>query len=139
MTQTQDQPTLLIPARCRELPAVPVLIRVPMVAGGPRAPHRRTRRRRLRREVRVAAFALLSAFPFTMGFLFVGGDRPGTLAVAATSLEVSGGDEPTTSLPITLEPVVSISAQGPDLDVPVVLPGYLLPADLTEEVSDGGY
>src|SRR3954470_13363926 len=118
MTQTQDQPTLLIPARCRELPAVPVLIRVPMVAGASRAAHRRPRRRRLRREVRVAAFALLSAFPFSLSFFLAGGDRPGTLAIAATTLEVDVADEPASSLPITLEPIVSISAQGRDLDAP---------------------
>ncbi|WP_435019871.1 hypothetical protein TA3x_001523 [Tundrisphaera sp. TA3] len=140
MTQTQDKPTLLIPAARRELPAVPVLIRVPMVAGVARGPRHRPRRRRLRREVRFAALALLTAFPVSLGLFLASGDRAEALAIAATTtLDIECDEPPIQCLSLRLEPIVSTAAPILDRDVPVVLPGYLLPAEVNEETSDGGH
>ena len=140
MTMTQELPTLARPARRRELPAVPVLIRVPMMAGVvPISRPDSRRRRRLRREVRVAAFALLFASPVFLGVFLLGSDRPGSSVIAATSRDSGDQNPPLLALPSRPGPIVTLSAPSRDRGVPVILPGYLLPADATEETSDGGY
>lgn len=143
MTQTQERPLLVIPASRRESPAVPVLIRVPMMAGSTRNPVIRLqprRRRRLRREVRLVAMLLLCVLPISAGVYAFGGLRAVSSPTLVAALPNSGDEilsEP--MLSIQHEPIVTLSAPTRENEVPVVLPGYLLPAESTEETSHGGH
>lgn len=149
MTSTQERPLLMIPASRRESPAVPVLIRVPNLAGAARGPVIRLqprRRRRLRREVRVAATLLLLSSPFAAAasLFAVGGLPPASRDAAEVAsdsipeLIAEAEDEAVAPLRVRLQPIVALSAPVRDAEVPVVVPGYLLPAEATEETSDGG-
>lgn len=135
MTQTLETPTMLSPTRRRPRPALPVLIRIPTLAPSG-ASRRRTPRRRLRREVRVAALALLSILPLTLSIFALAGDRviPRAAPVAADGEALGRPGAP--SITISLEPVVTVRR---DLETPVFLPGYLLPVEAAEESSDGGH
>ena len=141
MTQTCEPSTLLTPTRRGPSTAPPVLISVPNLAPASRGPRPRVRRRRLRREIRVAGYALLAILPLSTAFVTFGGDKLPPLAPRLTAehrvASVERGDRqaPVISL-APLEPVVSVRR---DLDAPVILPGYLLPADTPEESSDGGH
>jgi hypothetical protein len=138
MIPTQDTTTLLTPALRRSVSAVPVLIQIPNL-GPSRVPQRRARRRRLRREVRVAGYLLLAILPITIAFASMGGYRLSPLA--ASSLALPSESEASTSrevpaVSLSLEPISSVSR---DFECPVFLPGTLLPADSTEEGGDGGH
>src|SRR4051812_5588429 len=85
MTQTQDTATLLTPARRRSASAVPVLIQIPNL-GPSRAPQRRVRRRRLRREVRVAGYLMLAVVPISIAFASLGGPRLSPLAASSLAI-----------------------------------------------------
>ena len=141
MTQTQEPPIHQTLARRRAFPAAPVLIRIPAVAAGSRASICRARRRRLRREVRVAGYFLLATLSLSMAYACLGGkSRP--VPIASTR---AIGDEPAASesilpaISITLEP--ALAAQPSDFAAsPVFLSSQLLPADVVpEETSHGGH
>ena len=139
MTQTCELTTRPTPARRRTSAPLPVLISIPNLSVvGTRSPRTRVRRRRLRREVRVAGYALLAIFPLSMAFVTLGVDKfpPLTARLViehrATSTETSTLQAPM----ISLDPVITVQR---DRETPVFLPGYLLPADAPEESSDGGH
>jgi hypothetical protein len=138
MTQTFETPTL--PTQSRPLPigALPILISVPKLTAHVRGP-RPCGRRRLRREVRVAACALLALLPVSMALVAFAGNRLPTLAAGLT---IAGPDEatPRPTAVISLEPLepVVVTVRR-ELEPPVILPGILLPVDTTEESSDGGH
>lgn len=141
MTQTCEALKLKTPARRRRSQPLPVLISIPNLSVPTRSPRPRVRRRRLRREVRVLGSALLVILPLAIAFLTLGGDKLPRLAARvvvespAASPELSIAGTPRISL-APLEPIVSLQS---DLDAPVILPGYLLPADAAEESTDGGH
>jgi hypothetical protein len=115
----------------------------------------RPRRRRLRREVRVAGCALLALLPLvcvcTVGWL----SRSSQALAASISNETArhaAQDQrdldrltnSTVAEQLGLPSVVVLSIEpaavvpGPDKEVPVVLPGYVLPDDSLEESSHAG-
>ena len=143
MTQTLE--TLNMPSQVRRRPteALPVLISVPKLTARVRGPRARGRRR-LRREVRVAACALLAILPASMALFAFSGDGLPTLAAGLTigRPATSSPDEPATrpAAVISLEPLEPVVVTvGRDPEPPVILPGILLPADTPEESSDGGH
>ena len=133
-------------------PIIPVLIRVPSLdptTGARRRPP--IRRRRLRREVRMAGSLLIMATPLAWALMMMGGRDPEPLAgVPARLIGIEGlgtsVDEsarnpaiarPSTSLgpetAATVGPASPRATWGP-----VVLPGYLLPMDGNEEPAHAG-
>ena len=77
-------------------------------------------RRRLRREVRLAAWALLTLFPLCGAALFLRGAVPARNPAAPVSITIG---PPAASWEVT---------------APVVFPGYLLPDDGAEEPRHAG-
>jgi hypothetical protein len=148
MTQTQTRETSNLPnsARPRPVEALPVLISIPNLATSGRGPRPKARRRRLRREARVAAYALLAILPASMALVAFGGERLPTLAAGLTverraaSTPESDEPAPRAAAVISLEPLepVIVTVRR-ELEAPVILPGILLPADTPEESSDGGH
>jgi len=120
--------------------------RTPRAGGRPR--------RRLRRGVRQACWSLLvlasMASTFTMGWTTRGGGYTGMPLLSASTFGRDSGDrspsfpagegpadDPTTDAgAAALEP--DPSAPVADVDVPVVLPGYVLPDDSREEPAHEG-
>jgi hypothetical protein len=110
---------------------------------------RRNRPRRLRRGVRLAAWSLMALMP-TLGGGALGWANLATRAAGPPAWNASGlirGEdrevEPTTaSIDVrsvfleSNEPVVG--APVSDLEVPVMIPGYLLPDDSLEEPAHEG-
>ena len=116
-------------------------------------------RRRLRREVRVTGCALLAFLPFVCVCTLGWQSRSSQLLAASISNELAGSqvqhaaqdrrDHARSTNSSVVEPiglpsfaVLSIDpaalAPGPAMEVPVVLPGYLLPDDSLEESSHAG-
>jgi hypothetical protein len=125
--------------------SAPILIQVPSVPAPVRALWRgtafptriRTRRRRLRREVRLAGYAFLLASPLALAAATLPAVRPGS------GLEAGGGDLAATQAPpvisISLEPAGVLPQRAGDTETaPVILPGYLLPDDGSEESVHAG-
>ncbi|MGE3819727.1 MAG: hypothetical protein AB7I30_09845 [Isosphaeraceae bacterium] len=84
------------------------------------------RRRRLRREVRLAGYALLALTSLsTAGILLQGGPD--------TSVPRSENAVRPPAISLSIEPAAVLRPGGT-----VVLPGYLLPADVSEEPSHAG-
>lgn len=133
---------------------VPVLIQVPAIPSSTRSTQRvsfrnfrrpATRRRRLRREVRMAGYTLLMASPLLLASLLLWGGRPTVSMASARTPEAEARDcdakdlaaasrPPTISLsiePSGLTPIVEVES-------PVVLPGYLLPDDGCEDTHHAG-
>jgi hypothetical protein len=144
MTETLETSNLLITTRPRAFEALPVLISIPNLATSGRGARPKVRRRRLRREVRVAGYVLLAILPASMALVAFGGERPPTMAAGLTverrgdSADHSIAPRPTPSISLEpLEPMVVTVHR--ELEAPVILPGYLLPADTSEESSDGGH
>ena len=134
MTQTSVSLTLSTVAGLRAVAPPPVLIVVPNLANPAGKIQPRVRRRRLRREVRFAGYALLVIFPLSLALGSFGGDRfpspaPGDRGPVPSRIH------PTISL-APLEPIVAVER---DRETPVFLPGYLLPADTPEDMSHGGH
>ena len=143
MTQTHEPLNLLTPIRPRPAEALPVLISIPNLATASRGPRPRTRRR-LRRELRVAGYVLLAIMPVSMALVAFGGERLPTLAAGltverrATSVSAEPAARPAAVISLEpLEPVIVTVRR--ELPAPVILPGILLPADTSEESSDGGH
>jgi hypothetical protein len=142
----------------------PVLIRVPALAGS--RPHVRVRparlrprpvvgvparRRRLRREVRVAGSALLFCVPMAFGLLTFWGPPRSSAGASAPSASIAASPavapqaesaarrEASPPLAtISFEPLVE-PTRPEDPKVPVVRPaGYLLPDDGPEESAHAG-
>lgn len=132
MTQTFETSNLMTLTRPRPAEALPVLISIPNLASLTRTTRPRPRRR-LRREVRLAGYALLALIPASMGFVAFGGGLPieGRLAPGVVT--------PLRASVISLAPLEPVVTVGRDLDAPVILQGYLLPVDTSEESSDGGH
>jgi hypothetical protein len=135
MIQTCEPKTRSTPARRRSAP-LPVLISIPTLETASQPRRVRVRRRRLRREVRVAGYALLILMPLSMAFAtFTGDKRP--FLTASPLPEHAETADPQTSISLSpLEPIVAADRQA---DEPVILPGLLLPVDASEESSDGGH
>jgi hypothetical protein len=128
-------------------PHVPVLIQVPALPGPTartmlRSSARTTmrRRRRLRREFRIAGSALLLGTPLacTLLFLFAGDPEPVGVPARLVGIEgVASADEmPRLTTPIA--PVVTVPPALRDSHAPVVLPDYVLPDDGSEESTHAG-
>jgi hypothetical protein len=144
MTQTLETSNLLITTRPRAFEALPVLISIPNLATSGRGARPKVRRRRLRREVRVAGYVLLAILPASMALVAFAGERLPTMAAGLT-VERRDASAETATAPrsagvISLEPLEPVVVTvHRELEAPVTLPGYLLPADTPEESSDGGH
>lgn len=136
--------------RPSDLPSVPLLIQVPELRA-PRArvarprprPTGEPRRRRLRREVRVTCYAVLTAMPLVIVSALMAWGRPSTLfgSIAPVAVEAvaasDGCDAPQAPvIQIVIDPTVLIPAT--EADSPVEFPGYLLPDDGPEEPRHAG-
>ncbi|MDR3619631.1 MAG: hypothetical protein P4L85_09790 [Paludisphaera borealis] len=91
-------------------------------------------RRRLKREIRVAAFAGLAFAPIILAASVwcLHPSRPLAAAeVATTSRPIDEPDSTPAAVLISIEPTVS--ANESETETPVVFPGYLLPDDHREE------
>ncbi len=144
MTQILEPSNCSMPARRRTLPAAPVLIRVPALSaptvGGRRAP---VRRRRLRREIRVAGYWLLALIPPSVACATWGGSHtPMLLAVNSPDRSVAAvaslTDDAQPRIMLSIEPVAAPQLREA-APCSVVLSGQLLPADAPEETAHGGY
>jgi hypothetical protein len=134
-------------------PVVPILIQVPAFpaptsrSAWPRVRARAAtspqRRRRLRREVRVAAYALMLAAPLVSAPVWIRGEWSSTVPGAARP-EPAPAAEGTDRAVAHHPPVISISIEpaagvtGTEAEPPVVFPGYLLPDDDSEEPAHAG-
>jgi hypothetical protein len=91
----------------------------------------------------VAGYLLLALLPASMAYFVLGGERLPTLAVGLSveAREAADADEivPRRAAMISIEPLEPVISVRRDVDAPVILPGYLLPADAAEESSDGGH
>lgn len=131
------------PARNPASDFAPVLIQVPALPVRARAPRtypagvRGRRRRRLRREVRVAATALLCGVPLTWALLTFAGpglDRSAHAAAdEAGRIAVAVADE-LPMVTISLEP----AAPPPTLDAPPVVLEEIVPDHGAEEAVHAG-
>ena len=119
-------------------------------------PSRPRAKRRLRREVRVAGYALLALAPLFGACALGRPDRPARVlacsiaeATAPERVLASNGDprdafRPSLDSPGSSPGVVILSsgtvapASGAESDVPVVFPGYVLPDDSLEESTHEG-
>jgi hypothetical protein len=119
-------------------PAVPILIQVPTLrASARRLAPVRTRRRRLRKEVRVAGLTMMSVLPVGFLLLALGGAQPVDRPLSASLAKVSSESRRDAAIP----PVLAVAAPGTETVAPVAVPtcvpvvfrGYLLPADGPEE------
>lgn len=129
--------------------APPVLIQVPALrAIGAHSGHSRLRapqgprRRRLRREVRVTCYALLSTVPLAFVVAFLSWGLPGSLFGSVPTVQIEAVGAETARVPmapvitISLDPTVLVPAR--EGEPPVVFPGYLLPDDGSEEPANAG-
>jgi hypothetical protein len=124
-------------------PVMPILIQVPALRAPLRRPARvRTRRRRLRKEVRVAGLTMMSVLPVGLLLLALGGaqpiERPLPEQVSTAPQKASNvirRDAANPPLLAIATPSVEASAPIPSAStcVPVVFRGYLLPAEGPEE------
>jgi hypothetical protein len=130
------------PARSASCPIAPVLIQVPALpcsARGRRSSRPVRRRRRLRREVRIAGSALLLGLPLAAAALMLGGARSSALTPdeGPTRPATAGAEGPpvvSIAMPIDPEPPASVRESVP----PVQLPDYVLPDDGSEEATHAG-
>jgi len=135
---------LCLPARSRATidvagPILPILIRVPALRPPGRAggwPPVRARRRRLRKEVRLAGLTLMSVLPASLLLLTLGGARP--VARPAVSQATGVPAAPARAVEscrvsLSFEPTGDPAPRAALVSVPVVFPGYLLPGDGHEE------
>lgn len=114
-----------------------VLIQVPALGGRARRPAGpRRRRRRLRREFRVAGSALAFALPMAWAFLTCWGGQPDAPSLPMGPTRVQAAEvRPVATL--TVEPALATYPQ--DSEAPIVRPaGYLLPDDGSEGVAHAG-
>jgi hypothetical protein len=96
-------------------------------------------RRRLKREIRMAAFACLAFAPILLAASVwcLHPSRPLAAAEVATTSRTSDEPESTpAAVLISIEPAVS--ANESESETPVVFPGYLLPDDHREEPAHEG-
>jgi hypothetical protein len=128
-------------------PIGPVLIQVPALPGStartPIRPSGRTttrRRRRLRRELRVAGSALLLVAPLAWAalFLFGGDTEPVGVPARLVGIEGFASAEELPRLVIPIVPMVTVPPPARDAKGPVVLPNYVLPDDGFEEPTHAG-
>ena len=118
---------------------MPILIQVPTLTPSTRGASRpRTRRRRLRKEVRFAGLTMMSVMPVGFLLMILGGARPETRPTRSVA-PLSANHEARNSEPrvtLTFEPVNPHPLQR--ASVPVMFPGYLLPVDGPEESAHAG-
>ncbi len=151
MNATADHSCRTLVAGAAIVRRPPVLIRVPMVdarsATATRRAAGRPRRRRLRREVRLAALAAIVLGPLLAAGLFVAGSsRPGA-AESRAALDVADDlgvpaialvDDEAALIPVVIELVLPVAAPEPEPAAAVALPAYVLPEDGYEEASRAG-
>lgn len=131
----------------------PVLIRVPTLTSRARRMSRPAAprvRRRLRREVRMAAAVLLFALPMSSAlFAFPKMVPPspeaateGGVVTASVPPSPAPEEEADVTIGLSVAPMPAPSAPGAatsEAEPPVVVPaGYLVPDDRTEETADAG-
>jgi hypothetical protein len=126
-------------------PVVPILIQVPNLTAPGRRPGPSRRRRRLRKEVRVAGLTMMSVLPAGLLLLALGGahpaERPAPALVRAPIRAVAELARVSTLAPVDADvaPAASLDettvAAAP---VPVVFHDYLLPVDGPEEPDHAG-
>lgn len=97
-------------------------------------------RRRLRKEIRVAAYACLAVLPFVVAAgvwsVHSTARRAGAAEIERTSPDSVAQAPAHPQVWLSLEPIgASLDAEP---EPPVVFPGYLLPADRREELSHEG-
>lgn len=118
----------------------PVLIQVPALTARGRRPTRPLRRRRrLRREIRIAGSAVLLGLPLAAAALIFGGARSAALPPdeGTRSFAPAGAEAPprvSIAMPIETDPPIPRR----DLVPPVQLPDYVLPDDGSEEATHAG-
>ncbi len=135
-------------------PVVPILIQVPAVPAlmgraGRTSPgvrvrtgaslHPQRRRRRLRREVRVAGYAMMLMAPMMYAPLAMWGERssnePRAVGPGSDCPELTTALHPPV-ISISIEPVAGSSCS--EAEPPVVFPGYLLPDNESEGPAHAG-
>jgi hypothetical protein len=139
------------PVRVREpapvRPIGPVLIQVPALrtpgARTPARPSARTamrRRRRLRKEVRIAGSALLLGTPVACAlmFLFAGDPEPAGVPARLMGIEGFASADEIPRPPAPVAPVITVPRPTGAADAPVVLPAYVLPDDGSGEPTHAG-
>ena len=125
--------------------SLPVLIQVPALPGTERLRRVATargrvapaRRRRLRREFRQAGTALLLATPLLAAALGFWGGRAGSRAPWGDDTGEQAAPPPRVTLRIPIEES-TVQTARPESCPPIVFPGYVLPADSSEDAANAG-
>lgn len=108
-----------------------------------RRPSRKPRRR-LRREIRVAAYACLAALPLVVAVgvwnVHSASRRAGAAEIETlrSSSMVVERDSSRPLVRLSFEPIEASFDADAETEAPVVFPGYLLPDDRREELSHEG-
>jgi hypothetical protein len=139
MTTTRDLPCRMRTPSDVVRPMLPILIQVPALTSSTRGPGRpRTRRRRLRKEVRFAGLTMMSILPVGLLLVTLGGARPADRPIApiAALTPHSEARYAAPRVSLTFEPANPVLV--PKAFVPVEFPGYLLPVDGPEEPAHAG-
>jgi hypothetical protein len=120
---------------------VPILIQVPNLRASARRSSPARRRRRLRKEVRVAGLTMMSVLPVGFLLLALGGAQPAPRSVKAAAPAPAPVAPARTveanrdaSVSLADAPIASVAAAP----VPVVFHDYLLPVDGPEEPDHAG-
>jgi hypothetical protein len=135
-------------------PVVPILIQVPALPALAKVSARtgvrvrsatslrpQRRRRRLRREVRVAAYTVMLTVPMLFSPFWFGKGLSAIMPSsvpsesAAEGSRLAAGHRPPV-ISISIEPTTGLS--GSEAEPPVVFPGYLLPDDDSEGPDHAG-
>lgn len=129
-------------------PIVPILIQVPNLRAPGRRPGPARRRRRLRKEVRVAGLTMMSVLPVGFLLLALGGAQPverparwsaprraEVVRIASAIARVAPAPEPAAAPDVSAALSDAPIASAP---APVVFRDYLLPVDGSEEPDHAG-
>jgi hypothetical protein len=112
-------------------PIVPILIQVPNLRAAGRRPGPARRRRRLRKEVRVAGLTMMSVLPVGFLLLALGGAQP-------VGRSARGADPRGIETPRLATAYARADAPVASAPTPVVFRDYLLPVDGPEELDHAG-
>ena len=112
-------------------PIVPILIQVPNLRAPGRRPSPARRRRRLRKEVRVAGLTMMSVLPVGFLLLALGGAQPVGRQAQGAAPRWAEPPRLASASALADAPIASVPA-------PVVFRDYLLPVDGPEELDHAG-
>jgi hypothetical protein len=89
----------------------------------------------------VAGYALLILLPLSMALAtFAGERRPFQVSNLVVEQPARRSVPVELQAPVSLSPLEPVvSSESRQADVPVVLPGFVIPVDAPEEPSDGGH